>query len=73
MTKKIKSITYGLGGYDETMPDNNVVETLYYTDAELAELAAQSQKAADKAAAQAKLAALGLTSDDLKALGLGAN
>ncbi len=29
-----------------------------------------SKAAADKAAAQAKLAALGLTSDDLKALGL---
>jgi hypothetical protein len=28
---------------------------------------------ADKAAAQAKLAALGLTTDDLKALGLGTN
>ena len=31
------------------------------------------QAKADKAAAQAKLAALGLTTDDLKALGLGGN
>jgi phosphatidate phosphatase PAH1 len=31
---------------------------------------AEEQKATDKTAAQAKLAALGLTADDLKALGL---
>jgi hypothetical protein len=42
--------------------------------AEKEALAAETAtKAADKAAAQAKLAALGLTSDDLKALGLGNN
>ena len=35
--------------------------------------AQDAQIAADKAAAQAKLAALGLTTDDLKALGLGGN
>jgi membrane protein involved in colicin uptake len=35
-----------------------------------AELAAKSEAEAKKAAAEAKLAALGLTSDDLKALGL---
>ena len=32
-----------------------------------------AKKVADKAAAQAKLSALGLTTDDLKALGLGGN
>jgi hypothetical protein len=32
-----------------------------------------AKAAADKGAAQAKLAALGLTTDDLKALGLGGN
>ncbi len=32
-----------------------------------------AQAEADKVAAQAKLAALGLTADDLKALGLGSN
>ena len=37
------------------------------------ELAAEIQAEADKAAAQAKLTALGLTTDDLKALGLGGN
>lgn len=35
--------------------------------------AAQTAAEAEKAAAQAKLAALGLTTDDLKALGLGGN
>jgi hypothetical protein len=34
------------------------------------ELAAEAKAAADKAAAQTKLEALGLTADDLKALGL---
>ena len=34
---------------------------------------AEADKAATKAAAEAKLAALGLTADDLKALGLGGN
>ena len=38
--------------------------------AETARLAAESQAVLAKEAAQAKLAALGLTTDDLKALGL---
>jgi TorA maturation chaperone TorD len=38
-----------------------------------ARLQKETEKLAAKAAAQAKLAALGLTPDDLKALGLGAN
>jgi ABC-type iron transport system FetAB permease component len=37
------------------------------------QLAAQADALAAKEAAQAKLAALGLTADDLKALGLGSN
>lgn len=37
------------------------------------EAKAEINKAAKKAAAESKLAALGLTSDDLKALGLGGN
>ena len=37
------------------------------------EIQAEATKAAKKAAAEAKLAALGLTADDLKALGLGGN
>jgi hypothetical protein len=35
---KIKSIIYGIGGYDETKPDNNVIEIEYYTEEELSEL-----------------------------------
>ena len=65
MTKKIKSIVYGLGGYDETKPDNNVVETLYYSDEEITELEAETQKAADKAALLAKL---GITEDEARLL-----
>ena len=65
MTKQIKSITYGLGGYDESKPNNNVIETLYYSEAELAELAAEEQKAADKAAL---LAQLGITEEQAKLL-----
>lgn len=42
MEKKIKSVVYGLGGYDETKPDNNIVEIVYYTDEELAELEADA-------------------------------
>ena len=39
----------------------------------LARKEAEAAKAEAKASAEAKLAALGLTSDDLKALGLGGN
>lgn len=50
------------------------VEQIAEVEATKIEIAKQieldSKAAADKAAAQAKLAALGLTTDDLKALGL---
>lgn len=50
------------------------VEQIAEAEATKIEIAKQieldSKAAADKAAAQAKLAALGLTTDDLKALGL---
>lgn len=42
MEKKIKQITYGIGGYDETKPNNNIIEIEYYTDEELAALDDQS-------------------------------
>jgi hypothetical protein len=47
----------------------------YQKDMETSEkiLSAQQESAAAKAAAEAKLTALGLTADDLKALGLGNN
>lgn len=65
MAKKIKSVTYGLGGYDESKPDNNVVETTFYTDVEMAELEAEATKAAEKAALLTKL---GITDDEAKLL-----
>lgn len=65
MTKKIKSVVYGLGGYDETKPKNNVVETVYYSDDELIQLELQAKAEADKAAL---LARLGLTEDELKTI-----
>jgi hypothetical protein len=65
MTKKIKAIVYGIGGYDESMPDNNVVSYEYYSKDELAELAEVEAKAANKAAL---LARLGLTEDELKTI-----
>ena len=65
MTKKIKSVVYGLGGYDETKPKNNVVETVYYSDDELIQLELQAKAEADKAAL---LARLGLTEDEAKLL-----
>jgi hypothetical protein len=30
----MKEIVYGLGGYDETKPDNNVVEVVEHPDEE---------------------------------------
>lgn len=69
MTKKIKSINYGLGGFDELKPNNNVIETEYYTDAELVELEAEAAKAQ---ARQALLDKLGITEDEAKLL-LGGN
>jgi hypothetical protein len=70
MTKKIKSIVYGEGGFDDTKPNNNVIQTEYYTDQEVALQAEAEAKAQAKATAESKLAALGLTTDDLRALGL---
>jgi predicted TPR repeat methyltransferase len=64
--------------------DTNEVIEKPYTKEQVAEVdaakkkwqemqATEAAKAAEKAAATAKLAALGLTEDDLKALGLGNN
>lgn len=65
MTKKIKSVVYGIGGYDETMPDNNIVSYEYYSKDELAQLEAKAKAETDKAAL---LARLGLTEDELKTI-----
>ena len=55
---------------DREMTDIEYEVYLAEKVAEAEEEAANAEKAAHKAAAEAKLAALGLTSDDLKALGL---
>ena len=65
MTKKIKSIIYGEGGFDETKPDNNVVEIVNYSKDELAEIAEAQVKATAKAAL---LDRIGLTADELQTI-----
>ena len=63
--EKIKAITYGLGGYDDSKPDNNIVETIYYSDEELAALEAEATKAAEK---NLLLQRLGITEEEAKLL-----
>ena len=63
MTKKIKTIVYGQGGHDESKPENNVIEIIYYTKDELAALEAEESKEAQK---QAILDRIGLSADELK-------
>ena len=65
MTKKIKSVVYGEGGFDESKPENNVVEIVYYTKHELDVVIAEETKAAEK---QALLDRLGITADEAKLL-----
>lgn len=65
MTKKIKSVVYGLGGYDESKPENNVVEIEYYSKEELAALEAEEKRLAAKAAL---LERLGITEEEAKLL-----
>lgn len=62
MTKKIKEIIYGLGGYDKSKSDNNIVETIYYTDEELFELAKAEAKETAKADLLEKL---GITAEEV--------
>jgi hypothetical protein len=69
MTKKIKSIVYGLGGFDETKPNNNLTETIYYSVEELATLAEAEAKETQR---QALLSRLGITEEEARIL-LGGN
>jgi hypothetical protein len=62
---KIKSVTYGIGGFDESKPNNNLFETINYTDAELEQLTEAEAKSAEKAAL---LDRLGITEDEAKLL-----
>jgi hypothetical protein len=65
MAKKIKSIVYGEGGFDDTKPKNNVIKTEYFTDEELA-LEAEAKAKVDARALI--LERLGLTADELKTI-----
>lgn len=65
MSKIVKSVVYGEGGFDETKPNNNVVATEYYTDEELAYLKAEEEKAATR---QAILDRLGLSEGEARLL-----
>jgi hypothetical protein len=61
----IKGVVYGIGGFDESKPNNNLVETIYYTDEELAVQAEAEAKATAKAAL---LTQLGITEEQAKLL-----
>ena len=58
---------------DREMTDQEYEQHLVQKALDDAEAQAATQAAANKASATAKLEALGLTADDLKALGLGVN
>jgi len=60
-------------GYTELTADEYEATILQWAENLLAQQSAEQDKADKKTIAEAKLAALGLTSDDLKALGLGGN
>jgi hypothetical protein len=60
-------------GYTDLTPAEYDAQIAEWATNRLAKLTAQAKAQAAKEAAQAKLAALGLTTDDLKALGLGGN
>lgn len=72
MSRPLTTIVNAETGETESREMNDLEFEAYQAiQAELADEATAKAKAeADKAAAQAKLAALGLTADDLKALGL---
>jgi len=62
---KIKTVVYGGGGFDESKPNNNIVETVYYSDEELLQLEAEAAKDVEKALL---LERLGITEDEAKLL-----
>lgn len=69
MSNVIKSVVYGLGGFDLSKPNNNIIETIYYTEQELELLETEKTQAA---ARQALLNKLGITEEEARLL-LGGN
>jgi hypothetical protein len=65
MTKRIKSVIYGEGGFDSSKPDNNIVAKEFYSSEELAIIEKEENKAA---ARQAILDRLGLTEEEARLL-----
>lgn len=65
MVKKIKSVIYGEGGFDESIENNNIVEIEYYTPEEEAQLKTTEEATAAKAAL---LERLGITEEEAKLL-----
>jgi hypothetical protein len=55
-------VSYGIGGYDESLPNNNIISIEEIPDPE------PTEQDIARAAAIAKLEALGLTESDLKAI-----
>jgi hypothetical protein len=65
MTKTIKEVIYGVGGFDETKPNNNIVETVYFSDEEIAESELQKRNEEKR---NELLSRLGITQDEAKLL-----
>ena len=61
MTKKIKNVVFGVGGFDESKEDNNVIAYEYYSADELKEL---SKAEEEIKAREAILAKLGISADE---------
>lgn len=40
--EKVKSVVYGFGGWDPEAENENIIEVIYYTDEEFAELEANA-------------------------------
>jgi hypothetical protein len=65
MTKQIKTIIFGEGGFDELKPNNNIIETEYYSTEELLILKSKQDAEAQR---QALLDKLGINADEAKLL-----
>lgn len=65
MTNKIKSIVYGLGGFDPSKENNNIIEIIEYTPEELESVKIQENAEQTKADILAKL---GLSQAEIDAL-----